>query len=112
MKTKYLRTLVRFRKYANTRKGEKVIVRTLTVLGCVLLVFDNWQYIMKRVLNYLACTALLFVAVVLILSGSVAWTLVGFAWSFGLYMWGLAWPNFWKMYWVSNIKILARFNCL
>lgn len=38
MKIKYLRTLVRFRKYANTRKVEKVIVRTLTVLSCVLLV--------------------------------------------------------------------------
>lgn len=38
MKIKYLRTLVRFRKYANTRKGEKVVVRTLTVLSCVLLV--------------------------------------------------------------------------
>lgn len=38
MKIKYLRTLVRFRKYANTRKGEKVVMRTLTVLSCVLLV--------------------------------------------------------------------------
>lgn len=34
---KYLRTLVRFRRYANTKKGEKVVVRTLTVLSCVLL---------------------------------------------------------------------------
>ena len=39
MKMKYLRGMVKFRRYANTEKGEKVIVRTLTVLSCVLL-FD------------------------------------------------------------------------
>jgi len=38
MKTKVWRTLVRFRAYANTRRGELVIVRALSVLGCALVV--------------------------------------------------------------------------
>jgi len=35
MKTKVLRTLVRFRAYANTEKRESVIVNTLTFLAFV-----------------------------------------------------------------------------
>lgn len=41
MKIKYLRILVRFCKYANTKNGELVIVRMLTVLGCALIVVGS-----------------------------------------------------------------------
>ena len=66
---------------------------------------------MKRVLNYLACTALLFVAVAFVLGGGL-WSLFGLAWCLMLYISGVAWPKFWKMYWVSNLRVLAYFNCL
>lgn len=66
---------------------------------------------MKRILNYAVCSVCLFVAIVFICGGGL-WTLCGFIWSAMLYMSGEAFPEYWKMFWVSNIKILAYFNCL
>ena len=67
---------------------------------------------MRTILNYTVCTVALLVDVVLILSGSFAWTLVGFAWSFGLYMWGEAFPSYWRKYWVTNMRILKLWGCI
>lgn len=67
---------------------------------------------MKRVLNYLVCSLALFVAIALVTCGSFIWSLVGVAWSFMLYMWGVFYPKYWKMFWVTNLRILAYFNCL
>lgn len=67
---------------------------------------------MKAILNYIVCTLALFVAIVFVLSGSLVWTLCGLAWCLMLYLWGVAWPKFWRTFWVSNLRILARFNCL
>lgn len=67
---------------------------------------------MKNVINYLVCTVALFVAIVLVLSGSVLWTLCGLAWCLMLYMWGVVCPKWWKMFWVSNLRFLAHFKCL
>ena len=38
MKMKYLRGMVKFRRYANTEKGEKIIVATLTTISVLGLV--------------------------------------------------------------------------
>ncbi len=66
---------------------------------------------MKSVINYLVCTAVLFVATVLTCSGG--WlSLVGLCWCGLLYASGKLFPKFWKSFWVSNIKILSYFNCL
>lgn len=37
MKMKYLRTMVRFRNYSRTKRGERVIVRTLSIMSAVLI---------------------------------------------------------------------------
>lgn len=66
---------------------------------------------MKRILNYLVCTIALFVAMVLVLSGDM-WSLVGLAWCFMLYVSGVAFPSWWKLFWVTNIRILSYFGCL
>ena len=66
---------------------------------------------MKQVLNYAVCSVCLFVAVILICGGGL-WTLCGLAWCLMLYMWGVVCPKWWKMFWVSNLRILAYFNCL
>lgn len=66
---------------------------------------------MKRIVNYLVCTAVLFVAVLFLCGGGV-WTLCGFAWCFMLYLSGEAFPKFWRMFWMTNARILAHFNCL
>lgn len=67
---------------------------------------------MKRTFNYLVCSLAFLVAIVFVLSGSIIWTLCGLAWCLMLYMWGVACPKWWKMFWVSNLRILAYFNCL
>lgn len=67
---------------------------------------------MKTIVNYIVCTLALSVAVVLLLSGSFVWCAVGLAWCLMLYMWGVFCPKWWKMFWVSNLRILAHFNCL
>lgn len=57
------------------------------------------------------CTVALFVAMVLVLSGNM-WTVVGIAWCAMLYVSGVAFPKFWKKFWVTNMRILAHFGCL
>lgn len=67
---------------------------------------------MKFIFNYLVCSLALLVSIVFVLSGSLIWTLCGLAWCLMLYMWGAVCPKWWKMFWVSNLRILAHFNCL
>lgn len=66
---------------------------------------------MKNVINYLVCTVALFVAIVLTCSGGW-WSLVGLCWCGLLYLSGELYPKFWKSFWVSNLRIMAHFNCL
>ena len=66
---------------------------------------------MKRVLNYLVCSAALFVAVALVLGGGL-WSLCGFVLCGVLYVSGEMWPRFWREFWVSNMRILSYFGCL
>lgn len=66
---------------------------------------------MKRVLNYLVCSAALFVAVALVLGGGL-WSLCGFVLCGVLYVSGEMWPRFWLEFWVSNMRILSYLGFL
>ena len=66
---------------------------------------------MKRVLNYLVCSAALFVAVALVLGGGL-WSLCGFVLCGVLYVSGEMWPRFWREFWVSNMRILSYLGLL
>ena len=67
---------------------------------------------MKLIFNYLVCSLALLVAIVFLRSGSLVCTLGGLAWCLMIYMWGVVCPKWWKMFWVSNLRILAYLNCL
>lgn len=64
---------------------------------------------MKNIVIYLVCTAALFVAVVLTLTGGW-WSLVGLVWCALLYMSGQAFPQTWRRFWILNIKITKIFE--
>ena len=66
---------------------------------------------MKNIIYCLFCSLALFVGVILSLGGgfSCACSLV---WWFALYQHGKRFPNVWRRFYVANLKILARFDCL
>ena len=64
-----------------------------------------------KVLNYLICSVALFVAIVLTCSGG--WlSVAGLCYDGLLYASGELFPNVWKSFWISNIKILSYFGSL
>ena len=65
----------------------------------------------KLVLNYALCSALLFVAVVLLCSGGF-WSLTGLLWCGLLVISGDVFRPLWRRFWWSNMRILKYFNCL
>lgn len=67
---------------------------------------------MRTILNYTVCSFALFVAMVMMISGSLVWTALGLAWCGMLYATGVAFPNYWKRFWVTNIRILAHMGLL
>lgn len=67
---------------------------------------------MKTVIIYIVASVLIMVAILMILGGSLLWSFIGFLYSGLLYVSGDIFPSFWRSFWVSNIKILAYFNCL
>lgn len=67
---------------------------------------------MKTALNYMVCSTALFVAIMLIASGSLLWTMTGFMWCGGLYVSGLAFPRYWRRFWITNLRILSLMGCL
>lgn len=66
---------------------------------------------MKNFLNYMMCSALLFVAVVLLCSGGF-WSLAGLLWCGLLVVSGDVFRPLWRRYWRSNMRILRHFDCL
>lgn len=66
---------------------------------------------MKAIFNYVVCSILLLVAVVLILSGGF-YSLAGLVWCGFLVVSGDAFPSFWRRFWRSNMRILKYFDCL
>lgn len=67
---------------------------------------------MKTVINYVVCSIALFIGIILIVSGSLLWTIIGFMWCGMLYVSGVAFPNYWKKFWITNIRILSLMGCL
>lgn len=66
---------------------------------------------MKAILNYFICTVALFIAIVLTCSGG--WlTLAGLCVDGLLYASGELFPNVWKSFWITNVRILSYFGCL
>ena len=66
---------------------------------------------MKKIINYLVCSASIFVAIALVLGGGV-FTVLGLIVCALLYVWGNICPHMWRAFWVANMRILARFDCL
>ena len=64
-----------------------------------------------KILNYLICSVALFVAIVLTCSGGW-YTLAGLCFGGLLYVSGELFPNVWKSFWKTNIKILSYFGSL
>ena len=67
---------------------------------------------MRTIFNYVVCSASLFLVILLLVGGSLAWMLVGLVLAFCLYMWGQAFPRYWRKFWVTNMKILRSFGCI
>ena len=67
---------------------------------------------MGTILNYTVCSSSLLVVILLIVGGSLAWMLVGLVLAFCLYMWGQAFPRYWRRYWVTNMRILRAWGWL
>ena len=66
---------------------------------------------MGALINYLICTVALFVAIVLTCSGG--WfSVAGLCFDGLLFVSGELFPNVWKSFWISNIRILSYFGCL
>jgi len=64
-----------------------------------------------KIINYLICSVALFVAIVLTCSGG--WiSVAGLCFDGLLYVSGELFPNVWKSFWKSNIKILSYFGSL
>lgn len=66
---------------------------------------------MKNIIYYTVCSVALFVAIVLTCSGGW-YTLAGLCFGGLLYVSGELFPNVWKSFWISNIKILSYFGSL
>ena len=66
---------------------------------------------MGALINYLICTVALFVAIVLTCSGGW-WSLAGLCYDGLLFVSGELFPNVWKSFWISNIRILSYFGSL
>ena len=66
---------------------------------------------MKNIVYYIVCSVALFVAIALTCSGG--WlSLCGLCFGGLLYVSGDVFPNVWKSFWKSNVKILSYFDCL
>lgn len=66
---------------------------------------------MKTLVNYIICSAALFVAAALVLGGAW-WTFLGLLWCALLYISGDLYPTIWRRFWVANMRILRYFDCL
>lgn len=66
---------------------------------------------MKTLFNYIVCATALSVGVILSLGGGFS-CVCSLVWWFALYLHGKRFPNVWRAFYVANLKILARFDCL
>lgn len=66
---------------------------------------------MRNLFIYLLCSISIAVAFILVCAGGW-WSLVGLCLCGMLYISVEAFPNAWKMFWLSNMKVLKFFKCL
>ena len=66
---------------------------------------------MKKILSYSICATGLFVAILLVCGGGL-WSWCGLLWCVMLYVSGVAFPSLWRSFWLANLRILSRFDCL
>lgn len=64
-----------------------------------------------KVFNYIVCTLAIFVAIVLSTAGGWC-SLAGIALGVGLYVSGMIFPTWWRMFYKTNLRILAYFDLL
>ena len=65
---------------------------------------------MKRVINYLACGGAIGIATILSLSGVLTLTVMGLFLFCALLVSARFFPKYWKMFWMTNMRILKLFN--
>lgn len=66
---------------------------------------------MKNIVYCSFCSLALAVGVILSLGGGFSCA-CGLVWWLALYIHGKRFPNVWRAFYVANLKILARFDCL
>lgn len=66
---------------------------------------------MKNIIYYLFCSLALLAGVVLTFGGGF-YCVYALVWWFALYLHGKRFPNVWRAFYVANLRILARFDCL
>lgn len=66
---------------------------------------------MKNIIYCSFCWLALAVGVILSLGGGFS-CVCSLVWWFALYLHGKRFPNVWRAFYVANLKILARFDCL
>ena len=66
---------------------------------------------MKNIIYCSFCLLALAVGVILSLGGGFS-CVCSLVWWFALYLHGKRFPNVWRRFYVANLKILARFDCI
>ena len=66
---------------------------------------------MKEIINYIFCLFLISPIIVLLLSDSILWILVGIVYTGCLYISSFAFPSLWRTFVKTNIRICKNLNC-
>lgn len=66
---------------------------------------------MKNIICYSFCSLALLVGVILSLEGGF-YCACALVWWLALYLHGKRFPNVWRRFYVANLRILSRFDCL
>ena len=66
---------------------------------------------MKEIVNYLICFALIFPVIIMLLSDSILWMLVGIVYTGCLCVSSVAYPSLWRSFVKTNIRICKTLGC-
>lgn len=66
---------------------------------------------MKEIINYIFCLILISPIIVLLMSDSILWILVGIVYTGCLYVGNVAYPSVWRMFIRTNIRICKNLSC-
>lgn len=67
---------------------------------------------MKKIINYIVCSLLLAVGILLITAKNPCCALAGLTWFGMCYAIGLAFPSLWKQYFKSNVRLCKKVGIL